>query len=131
MTAPYKKRAKAGWCGGKAYKKEANRSERIYESEDVAEQEREIEKHFKAKSKPSENERKIKQLLRDIKTALKISRGDIESLNVHGDSWLDGMMQEYYQKCKKAVPILQKHLEETEMTNKLRRNIEEILEKLK
>lgn len=127
MTAAYKKRAKAGWNGGKAYKSESNRSERIYEAEDIAEQEREVEKSSKAKQRPSGEVREIKRLLSDVKFAIKLSGGDIETINVHDDSWSGSIRQEYYQKYKKAIPALEKHLEQTEMDNKLRRNIEEVL----
>jgi hypothetical protein len=34
---PYKKRAKAGWSCGKEYKKESNRSERMYAKEELLE----------------------------------------------------------------------------------------------
>lgn len=126
MTAPYKKRAKAGWNNDKAA---ANRSERIYEPKDVSEQLAEETPH-KAKKKPSRGEKKLLNMLRDVKWAIKFSRGDIENLNVHDGTWSGSMKQERYQLCKRAVPYFQEELKRDDLDNKLRRRIEEALERL-
>lgn len=129
MTAPYKKRAKGGWCGGKAHKEASNALERNFEPQDVAEQLAE-ETRYKAKKKPSRSNKKLLNMLRDVNFAIKFSRGDIENLNVHDGTWLGGMKQERYQLCKRAVPYFQEELKRDDLDNKLRRRIEEALEAL-
>lgn len=128
MTAPYKKRAKAGWNRDK---KQSNRDERAYEAVEVAEQALEETKHKSKVKVLSSEEKAIKAKIRSIRWAVKLSRGNgIESLNRHGDNWMDSLYQEYYQKAKKAIPELEKLLSDDRLSNKLRREIEEILSKV-
>lgn len=43
----YKKRAKSGWCGGKAYKNDSNRKERNYEKKEIQEEIRMMEEDYR------------------------------------------------------------------------------------
>jgi hypothetical protein len=133
MTAPYKKRAKAGWNTDKT---QSNRDERNYEPVDVAEQVAETSKLRKVtdKKKPSKLEREVKKALDDVKWALRwTTDGDIESLRNPPEAmnqWSRNYRQELYQAAKKSLPKLHEYLK-MELPNKLRKHILEVLEKVK
>ena len=70
----YKKRARAGYCSGKGYKKESNASERMHEREEIKDELNQIAqgegfryKHKKKAKKRTELERIECQITRDDK----------------------------------------------------------------
>jgi hypothetical protein len=119
----YKKLSKKNWNRDK---KTGNKLIRAIQKQDIAEQGLEVEKHVKGKQKLSSDEKKLKQMAQDLIHIIKLSRGDIESLNRQGDDWLSRTFQSRYQRYKKIVPALREALK-GELDNKLRRQIEEVL----
>lgn len=130
MTAPYKKRAKAGWNRDKA---QSNRDERQYEAKDVEDHMAEETRRGPAKKKLSYKEREVKAMISDIRWALKIARGKgLESLKQSGtepDSWMRSYYQRYYQLAMRAIPKLKVVANDADLPSKVRRQIAEILEK--
>jgi hypothetical protein len=126
MTAPYKKRAKAGWSSDK---KESNRSERSYEEVEISEQVVETTKvGSNKKPKLSWKERQVKNMLSDLKYAFKLSKGNIEDLNKHTDSWSGSWRQSYYQKCKKYLPMIKNTVKDEDLSNKVKKQMNEVLD---
>ena len=130
MTNPYKKRAKAGWNSDK---KESNRAERNYEETDIDDQLAETTKvgAKTKKAKSSKEDKKLLSIVRDLRFGIKFSGGNIENLNQAkiGGDWYNRIRQSYYQKCKKGVPELKKALENKDLDKKVRKQIEEVLDK--
>lgn len=128
MTAPYKKRAKAGWNSDKEV---ANRSERAYEEVDINDQVAETTKvGSKKKPKLSWKEKEIKRMLQDLKYAHKLSKGNIEDLNYKEsrDSWSNQIRQVYYQKVKKYLPRIKLVVNDEDISNKVKKHMREILD---
>jgi hypothetical protein len=125
MTAPYKKRAKAGWSSDK---KESNRSERAYEKTDVNDQVAETTKVVNKKPKISWKEKQIKNMLRDLKYAYRLSKGNIEDLKKYTDSWSSNWRQGYYQKCKKYLPMIKLTANDEDVSNKIKKQMKEVID---
>jgi len=131
MTNPYKKRAKAGWNSDK---KESNRAERNYEETDIDDQLAETTKvgAKTKKAKSSKEDKKLLSIVRDLRFCVKLSGGDVESLSKASKNrdWFDSIRQSYYQKCRKGIPELKKALENKDLDKKVRKQIEEVLDKV-
>lgn len=132
MTAPYKKRAKAGWSSDKD---ESNKAERAYEPDDIADQvsEKSLVSAVVTKKKPSKREKEIKKHINDLKWALKWARGKgLESLKEYkdGDAYFGSHKLELYRDAKKALPILREEVNKLDLPSKIKKHIRELLDQV-
>ena len=110
----YKKRAKSGWCGGKAYKKDSNRSERQFEKEEIQKALHEMEQgedfryKYKAKKQLTPTQRKYKQL-----NSIKLYLKRWESKSFPKDSWIMRVINSY----KNMIKKLKQQIKELENKN--------------
>lgn len=154
MDNLYKKLARSGWRQGKKYKKESNRDIRNYqhgESEDYSFNDAHLEikgtdysviddlhevKSTKSKKNklPKSVEKEISRYLSDVNYANRLANmyntipNDINKLieSVIGN-WAYGYYMSTYQNYKKAIKELPKYLERSDLPNKLRRRIKEVI----
>lgn len=130
MVAEYKKRAKKGWTVGKGEKRSSNKIERKYVQSDIKDQTTEVTKVGKAsdkKDKQTREQKEIMHLVRNVRFAFKLGRGDVESLRISRGDFFDSMCNKYYQEYKKAIPKLKEYLKQ-DLPAKLKRQIREILD---
>ena len=130
MTAPYKKRALAGWNHDK---KQSNRDERQYEPNDIQDQVAEESKVLaKPKNKPTKTDKNITRSISNLRYALKRGGGSIEALKDKADkapsSWSTGWYMKMYQDAKKEIPELRELLQNPEIKPKIKRQIQELLD---
>ena len=133
MTAPYKKRAKAGWNNDK---KLANKSERRFEENEIKEQlsnESKIQSSSEKKPK-SKIEESIKEHLSSMKWAIRSSKGlGLENLLTQSRSqqggYFAGHYSDLYRRANIAKPILEQALLEPELPRKIKKLIKELLQK--
>lgn len=132
MTAPYKKRALAGWNHDK---KQSNKDERQVEPLDIKEQLAETHKAKPSKTKKNSKDKHAINLVRNMRNALKFGDGYVHTLKAkavkQNDSWFGSFYMEYYQKAKKAMPELQVLVDDQELSGKTRRLIRDILDQYK
>lgn len=130
MTAPYKKRAKAGYNNDKEI---SNRSERTYEVKDIQSH---LEETSKIKPLSKKKEPKVdKDLLSHIsnlKWALKSASGkELKYLIVRNeDGYFAHHYQSLYQRARVAIPILRAKLLENDLTNKVKKQVKELLDQV-
>lgn len=135
MTAPYRKRAKGGWSGGKDQKESSNRSERAYEHSEIKEQLEENTNKVRKVVKKTYSDKEITTLLSGLRYVRKFANnhagGDVEALRFpkegDTDSWWTDVRNDYYQKYKTGIPKLQKLLEREDLPKKVQRQIKEVL----
>lgn len=124
MIAPYKKRSQKNWNRDKGM---SNKAERAYKTAEIEEQQSEFSKSGAGRKRRKSENKELENALRDVRRAIKFSKGGIEKLNVHGDSWMNKYYQELYQKYKKAIPFLKESLKSESLDNKIRKQITELL----
>lgn len=133
MTAPYKKRAKAGWNSDKTL---SNKSERRFEEVEIKEQlsnESKIQSASEKKPK-SKIEESIKTHLSSMKWAIRSSKGlGLENLltqsRAQQGGYFAGHYSELYRSAKLAQPILEQALNDPELPSKIKKLIKELLQK--
>jgi hypothetical protein len=128
MTAPYKKRALAGWNHDK---KQSNKDERKIEPKEVAEQLNETVKPQGKRTKKNSKEKKVQAMCRAVKWALKRGDGRVDSLKfkaLREDGWFRSHYERMYQDCKNKLPQLKEMVDDQELSSKVRRQIREILD---
>lgn len=116
---PYKKRARGGYCDGKTYKKEANKSERMFEKEQI---QRELEpkqntdelgssgKRICKKKWKYPEEKKIKK----IKNRIQSNQRFLEKFN--SEKWPEGWVANIRERYKQDNKRYNKELEELKQT---------------
>lgn len=130
MTAPYKKRAKAGYNNDKSV---SNRAERTYEPKDIKDHlETESKTRAAVKSKAPKVDGKILSDITNLKWALKSSQGNgLESLKTKwkDDSFFSSHYNRLYRDATASIPYLRKALE-TDIPSKIKKQIRELLAQL-
>lgn len=131
MTAPYKKRAKAGYNTDKSI---SNKSERKFEDIEIKEQQSETTKVTPAteKAKTTKIEKDIKRHLSNLKWAVRNSKGmGLEQLRKKDpSSFMSHYHFELYRDAKIAIPVLQEALNHPELPSKVKKLIRELLDKV-
>lgn len=106
------------------------KNKRLSEAQDIEEQLSDTSKVGAGPKRRISQTKELEKALRDLHWIIKFSKDDIEKLNVHGDSWMDRVYQEYYQKYKKHVSFLKEQMGREDLDNKLKRRLVEMLEKV-
>lgn len=129
MTAPYKKRALAGWNHNKA---QSNKDERQYETKDIKDQTTDTPStKGTASNKKSLKEKQVQRTIRSVSWALKRAGGKILNLKVkanQSDGWSKSWYVKMYQDCKDGIPELKLLVDDQELSSKIRRQIREVLD---
>ena len=130
MTAPYKKRAKAGYNNDKST---SNRAERSFESKEIQEQFQEVTKSGSlGKKKNNKGSKEILRSIGDLKYALKLAAGHgLKTLTeAQGNDFYTRHYNIIYQKACLAIPYLKEKFNNADVDNKIKKQIKELLDQL-
>lgn len=134
MTAPYKKRALAGWNHDK---RQSNRDERQVEELDIEDQTAETSNVSKKVNKKKSNtrEKKILRILSSCRWAIKMAGGDINAIRAkardesRGD-WSRQMYMRFYNENRSLHLKFDLWLADEGLSTKVKRQILEVKDKL-